>query len=154
VTVVASRSASGTFISPFCYCQGVWNVQAEFTRGNWNLIDHIFLNWFNTFRNASLKVVLDKPCSRASLNYFKKSDIKILCPPPHTTSHEKSQLGTETETNVLRHFSKLVSPERCVITYKTDFYSSRTTDSFQIIDDAYAAPVSINTLNTPQEARP
>jgi hypothetical protein len=23
VTVVASRSASGTFISPFCYCQGV-----------------------------------------------------------------------------------------------------------------------------------
>jgi hypothetical protein len=28
---------------PLCYCQGVWNVQTEFTRRNWNLIEHIFL---------------------------------------------------------------------------------------------------------------
>ena len=72
---------------PLCYCQRVWNVQTEFTRRNWNLTDHIFLNLFNTFRNTGLKVVLDEPSSRASLkctNYCKESDIKILYPPPHT----------------------------------------------------------------------
>jgi hypothetical protein len=45
-----------------------------------------FLNWFNTFRNAGLKVVLDEPSSRASIkctNYCKESDSKILCLPPH-----------------------------------------------------------------------
>jgi hypothetical protein len=42
----------------------------------------------------------------------------------------------------------------CVITYKADFYSARTADSFQTADVTCAAPVSINTQNTPQEARP
>ena len=41
-----------------------------------------FLNWFNTFRNADLKAVLDEPSSRT--NYCKQSDIKILCLPSHT----------------------------------------------------------------------
>lgn len=63
---------------PLCYCQGVWNVQTEFTRGNSNLIDHIFLNWFNTFSNAGLGVVLDEPSSRVSLSVRITSKSVIL----------------------------------------------------------------------------
>jgi hypothetical protein len=56
------------------------------------------------------------------------------------TSLEERQVKT-TEKRALDNFSKLASPGRPVITYKTDFYSSKRTCSFQTTDVTYSAAV-------------
>ena len=78
--------------------------------------------------------------------YFKSSS--------QSTSLEKSQVRTKTETKVLGHFSKLASPERYVSSHTKLTSVPQEQQTPQTLDVTYAAPVLINTQNTPKEARP
>lgn len=82
---------------PLSYCQGVWMYKQDLPAGTEISLTILFLNWFNTFRNAGLEVVLDESSSRAFLtcmNYRKESDIKLSCLLPHTL-HMFYVLSTE-----------------------------------------------------------